>query len=78
MNVTWILAVISLLVISILVLNWKLKKTGQQLDEAINKVGVKDAVIKNAQTAQQIKNRNADRNADDRDKRMRAKGYLRD
>lgn len=59
-------------------LNRKLKKTGRQLDEAIHKAGVNDAIIKNAQTAQQIKNRNAERNADDRDKRMRAKGYLRD
>lgn len=66
-----------MLLLSVLILNWKLKRTGKKLDEAIHKGSVADAIIKNNQTANEIKRRNAERSADDRRQRMRNKNYLR-
>lgn len=77
MNVAMILSIISALVLFALVVRWKLNRTQKQLDEAVHKIGVNDAIIKTTQTAKQIKNSNAERSGDDRRERMRGKKYLR-
>lgn len=78
MNVILILSIVAVLLLGIWILNWKLKRTSQQLDEAIHKSEVSNAVIQNVKKAQEIKQSNAQRSSHDRTERMRSKGYLRD
>ncbi len=78
MSITVLLAIFTTLLISIVVLNWRLQRTIKQRDEAVQKGSVANAVIQNVKEAQTIKKSNAQRTTHDRTQRMRSKGYLRD